>query len=136
MDMFDVDYEREYGYPENAVKLHELMSQYDGFIISLAEHNGSYTAAFKNALDWTSRMQGNTFFEQPVLILGTSPGKKGAQFVIAAGVSRFPWNGAKEVTDSFSLPEFDKNFDKEQGITDGEKLKELEGKIAHFLSKL
>lgn len=124
--------------PENAIKMFEKMSEYDGFIISLSEHNGTYTAGFKNALDWLSTIdnQDGVFHKKPVFIMGTAPGLKGAQFVIEAGKNRFTWNGASEVTNTFSLPAFGENFDAEVGIVHEEKLAELKEKLTEFVSKL
>lgn len=124
--------------PESVTKMHHKMSEYDGFIISLSEHNGTYTAGFKNALDWLSTIgnQDGVFHKKPVLVMGTAPGPKGAQFVIEAGKNRFPWNGASEVTNTFSLPVFGENFDTEKGIVHKEKLQELKEKLAELVSKL
>ena len=46
--VFSEDIERDEEYPEGAAKFNEALDKYDGFIVSLAEHNGSYSAAFKN----------------------------------------------------------------------------------------
>lgn len=122
--------------PESAIALHKKFSKYDGFIISFAEHNGTYTAGFKNALDWMSTTgdQSGVFLKKPVLVMGTSPGPKGAQFVIEAAKNRFPWNGAGEIL-TYSLPSFNDNF---QGgaIVHQEKLTELTTTLTDFVSKL
>ncbi len=122
--------------PESAIELHNKFAGYDGFIISLAEHNGTYTAGFKNALDWLSTAgdQSGVFFKKPILIMGTSPGGKGAQFVIEAGKVRFPWNGAGEIN-TFSLPFFKDNF-QEGKIVNDEKLKELSLALSEFVGNL
>lgn len=124
--------------PENAFKMFETMGKYDGFIISLSEHNGTYTAGFKNALDWLSTVgnQDGVFHKKPVFIMGTAPGPKGAQFVIEAGKNRFTWNGASEITGTFSLPAFGENFNEVKGIVHEDKLTELNEKLEVFVSKL
>ena len=56
LPLYGIDLETSEGIPENAQNLYNLFSSVDGFIISLAEHNGGYSTAFKNALDWVSRI--------------------------------------------------------------------------------
>ena len=55
LPIYGVDFEAENGIPTAVKRLDELFNTADGFIISLAEHNGSYAAVFKNTLDWLSR---------------------------------------------------------------------------------
>ena len=51
MPLFSLDLEAESGFPKGAIQLNEVIDEADGFIISFAEHNGAYSAAFKNAFD-------------------------------------------------------------------------------------
>jgi len=46
LPIFSLEIEAE-GFPNAALRFNELLSNYDGFVVSLAEHNGSYSAAFK-----------------------------------------------------------------------------------------
>ncbi|QXP68400.1 NADPH-dependent FMN reductase [Polaribacter sp. AHE13PA] len=117
LPVFSEDEEKN-GFPEDAKKFSALLDNYDGFILSLAEHNGSYTAAFKNIFDWASRLEVKVFRDKPLLLMATSPGKMGGQFVLAAGEQRFPIQGAKELL-TFSLPNFYDNF-KENKIVEAE----------------
>ena len=55
LPIYGVDYEKENAIPIAVKRLDELLNTADGFLISLAEHNGSYAAVFKNTLDWLSR---------------------------------------------------------------------------------
>jgi NAD(P)H-dependent FMN reductase len=91
----------------------------DLIIISFAEHNGAYAAAFKNILDWISRINGKTFQEKPTLLLATSPGPRGGSSVLEIAKGRFPFQGAN-VKGSFSLPSFYENFDVSNGIINEE----------------
>ena len=52
LPLYSSDIEKASGIPENAVKFIELISSADGIVLSLAEHNGSFSAAFKNIFDW------------------------------------------------------------------------------------
>ena len=57
MPIYSIDYENDKGIPEKAFKFKEIIKSADGIIISFAEHNSVYTAAFKNIFDWISRIE-------------------------------------------------------------------------------
>ncbi len=101
--------EEQNGFPEDAQKFSDLLDNYDGFILSLAEHNGSYAAAFKNIFDWSSRIEKKVFRDKPLLLMATSPGGRGGTTVLQAAATSFPHMGAKSIV-SFSLPSFYDNF--------------------------
>jgi chromate reductase, NAD(P)H dehydrogenase (quinone) len=119
LPLFTVDLESKIGYPENAKAFIDKLMEADLLVISMAEHNGSYTAAFKNLFDWSSRLKPNMFEGKKMLLLSTSPGKRGGQGVIEAAKTRFPKHGV-EIIASFSLPSFEENFDAEKGILNEE----------------
>lgn len=129
MEIYSSDEEKN-GFPENAKKFSSLLDNYDGFIISLAEHNGSYAAAFKNIYDWSSRIENNVFRNKPLLLMATSPGPRGGLTVLEAGIDRFSRMGASEVI-SFSFPSFNDNF-KEGIIVNEQLLLTLKEKVLQF----
>ncbi|MFN0728932.1 NADPH-dependent FMN reductase [Polaribacter gochangensis] len=108
LPIFSIDIEAE-GFPKAALKFNKLLNNYDGFVVSLAEHNGSYSAAFKNIFDWVSRIDRKVFKEKPVLLLATSPGARGGKSVLETAVTTFPRMGANIVS-TFSLPNFYDHF--------------------------
>ena len=57
MLIFSEDTEKENGQAEGAKAFLAEIAQADALIISFAEHNGSYTAAYKNLFDWSSRIE-------------------------------------------------------------------------------
>jgi len=130
LPIFGVDLEKEKGIPENAHKFLDYIKSSDGIIISLAEHNGAYSAVFKNLLDWMSRIEGKTFFGKPMLLMATSSGGRGGQSVLEIAKNRFPRHDAKIVTD-FSLPSFGANFF-EGRIKDSNLDTELRNKVKLF----
>ncbi|QOD60778.1 NAD(P)H-dependent oxidoreductase [Polaribacter haliotis] len=130
MVIYSEDEEKENGFPENAEKFSKLLDKYDGFILSLAEHNGSYAAAFKNIFDWSSRIEAKVFRNKSLLLMATSPGARGGQSVLEAGVSKFPRMGVKEHF-TFSLPSFSDNF-KDGKIVEEELDKQLKSTINDF----
>ena len=98
------------GIPDKIMALAEKIAEADILIISLAEHNSSYSAAFKNVFDWMSRIPNRTVFvDKPLFLMATSPGVRGGQGVLEAAQDRFPRNGAT-ILEVFSLPQFHENF--------------------------
>ena len=119
MPIFSVDKEKENGIHPLAQEFYSKLGSADLILISFAEHNGNYSSAFKNILDWTSRINAKTFQEKPMLLLATSPGARGGSSVLDIATKRFPFQGGI-VKGSFSLPSFYENFDAEKGITNEE----------------
>ena len=115
MPVFSVDKEKENGIHPLAQEFYDKLGSADLIIISFAEHNGNYSTAFKNILDWTSRINAKTFQEKPMLLLATSPGARGGSSVLDIATKRFPFQGGI-IKGSFSLPSFFENFDVVNGI--------------------
>jgi NAD(P)H-dependent FMN reductase len=115
LPIYSFDREKDSGIPDKAVSFYEQLQSADLLIISMAEHNGSYTAAFKNIFDWVSRYNSKCFENKKLFLLSTSPGQRGGKGVLGAALVRFPNHGA-EITEHFSLPKYGENFNIEQGI--------------------
>lgn len=115
---YSVDLEGKSGIPDNAQQFLNKITASDGLIISLAEHNGAYTAIFKSLFDWTSRINVKLFQQKPMLLMSTSPGARGGQSVFEIAENRFPIHDANIVA-KFSLPSFNDNF-KEEKIVDAD----------------
>lgn len=130
--IYSEDREKQSGIPEQAQRFYQLIGDADAVIISLAEHNGSYTAAYKNLFDWTSRINMQVFQNKPVVYLATSPGPGGAQSVLAAASGSAPYFAA-DVKASVSIPSFYDNFDVEQQkITNGELADQVASAVAQL----
>ena len=56
LPMYSKDDERETGVPENAKLFATVIERCDGIVASFPEHNGLFTAVFKNLWDWMSRL--------------------------------------------------------------------------------
>ena len=121
MPIYSKDREKKDGIPQLAQDFYKKIGDADLILISFAENNGNYTTAFKNILDWMSRLNGKTFQEKPMLLLATSPGARGGSSVLDIAVKRMPFQGGV-VKGSFSLPSFNENFDAEKGIISNEDL--------------
>lgn len=113
LPIYSEDTENHQGIPKQAYQFLDTIKDADAFIISLAEHNGYYTAFYKNLLDWLSRVLRSIFGHKPVLYLATSPGPNGAATVLQHAVNSASYIGANLVG-QFSLPSFYDNFDQQQ----------------------
>lgn len=133
MPIYSSDEEKN-GFPEDATRFSALLDKYDGFILSLAEHNGSYATAFKNVFDWSTRVEKNFFRDKPLLLMATSPGGRGGVTVLNAAATSFPHMGAKSIT-TFSLPGFYDNF-KEGRIVNEDLATALNEKVNEFENSL
>ena len=112
--IYSSDVEEADGIPEAATRLFAKIGEADALIISFAEHNGTYTAAFKNIFDWMSRIDVKVFQGKRAIYLATSPGPGGAARVLESAITSAPHFGA-EVTASLSVPRFYENFDPAAG---------------------
>ncbi|MBV1859964.1 MAG: NAD(P)H-dependent oxidoreductase [Nannocystaceae bacterium] len=136
MPVYSTDRETSDGIPEPAQRFFEKIGEADALLISYAEHNGSYTAAFKNTFDWASRIQAKVFQGKPMTVLSTSPGPRGGGNVLATALSAAPHFGA-EVLSSLSVPSFHKVFDLESGtLTDAALTEALTAALGTLASRL
>ena len=134
LPVYGIDLEFEQGIPENANKLLEHLKSSDGIIISLAEHNGAYSTAFKNVFDWLSRAEQKNWLGKPMLLMATSPGARGGQSVLQMALERFPRHDA-DIVGTFSLPSFSANFSDGQ-ITNKDLNDQLLEEVKQFKNKL
>ena len=66
MPIYSEDRHTEEGVPRKALTFKKIINESKGLIISLAEHNGSYTAAFKNIYDWISVIEKTVWSNKPI----------------------------------------------------------------------
>lgn len=113
MPLFSVDLEMEVGHQKLAQDFLDKLASADLLVVSMAENNGNYTAAFKSLFDWASRINVKVFQQKPMLLMATSPGGRGGASVLEIAKNAFPRYGANVIA-TFSLPSFNENFDVEQ----------------------
>ncbi|MEM7645506.1 MAG: NAD(P)H-dependent oxidoreductase [Pseudomonadota bacterium] len=113
MPIYRPDREQINGIPQQAQDFYKKIGEADKLIISFAEYNGSYTAAFKNIFDWTSRIDQKLFQEKKTLVMATSPGRRGGIGVLKTIENAAPHFGMI-ISGVFSLPSFQENFDLEK----------------------
>lgn len=131
MPIYGIDLEKREGVPALAKELIDLIGEHDGIIVSLAEHNHNFTAAFKNILDWATRVKKQIWQDKPVFLLSTSPGQRGGAHVMKIGLELFPFLGAN-ITGIFSLPLFRQNFSEQEGILDDQLAQAFQEQLQQF----
>lgn len=125
LPIFSEDLEKEIGVPEAAKAFFEKIGTADGLIISFAEHNGSYSAAYKNLFDWLSRIDQLVFQGKPAIYLATSPGPGGAASVLASAKGSAQFFGV-DLRAAVSVRGFYDVFDSQIGrVTDTNVLSDL-----------
>ncbi len=114
MPLYRSDREEEAGIPRLAHDFLAAVAGADALLISFAEHNGFYSAAFKNLFDWCSRVGRDVWQNKPMVMLATSPGPGGAGRVLEVAKAAAPHFGG-DVRGSMSVPAFFEAFDAEAG---------------------
>lgn len=109
LPLYSADLEKERGIPINATIIKNLISENDGLVISVNEHNQNISAFFKNIIDWLSRLDRNFLAGKKILLMSTSPGRRGGASALEYCKNIFPRFGG-QVVQSFSLPSFKDNF--------------------------
>lgn len=123
LPLYSQDLEDQIGHPDNVKAFLAKIHSADAIIISFAEHNGSYSAAWKNLFDWCSRIDRAIFQGRPCVILSTSPGSRGGASVFEHAKSSLPYFDT-EIKAGLSIPNFFDNFDTESGEMTNLELKE------------
>lgn len=114
LPIFSEDLEKEIGHPRAAKTFFEKIGAADAVIVSFAEHNGSYSAAYKNLFDWASRIDQKVFQDKPTVYLATSPGPGGAGSVLASAKGSARFFGV-DLKAAVSVANFYDVFDAETG---------------------
>ena len=110
MPIYSIDRQNEDGIPQLAHDFFDKIGEADAVLISFAEHNGYYTAAYKNLFDWTSRIDMAVYQNKPTVMLSTSPGPSGGANALRTAVESAVFFG-NDVVGNLSIPSFYDNFD-------------------------
>ncbi len=113
LPLFSVDREDELGEPALARAFFDRIGAADGIVVSFAEHNGCYSAAYKNLYDWVSRIDHRVWQGKPMVLFATSPGGRGGRSVLDLALAQVPRYGGV-VRASLALPKFGDYFDRER----------------------
>ena len=110
MPIYSIDLEEAHGIPEAAADFVKKIADADVLLISYAEHNGSYTVAYKNLFDWASRKSQKVYQDKSIVMMSTSPGPGGATSVLQSAENSAHFFDGK-VLATLSIPSFYENFD-------------------------
>lgn len=135
MPVYGIDKEHASGIPALAKQFKLLVKDSDGIIISFAEHNGNFSVAFKNVMDWMSRIEGKIWENKKMFVLATSPGARGGKSVLEIALNTLPHRAA-DIVANFSLPSFKDNFSEMEGILNPELKAEFEKQLSRFEKSL
>ena len=132
--LYGKDIEKKEGFPKGVIDLYNKIQEGHGIIISVAEHNGNVTAFFKSVIDWLSMYNGTFLEGKKILLLSTSPGKRGGASALAITQKLLSYFKGELVT-SYSLGDFNKIFKDEKTVDEETeaKLKEL---VKYFIGEL
>lgn len=130
MPIYSIDRQNDGGIPQLAHDFFNAIADADAVLISFAEHNGLYTAAYKNIFDWASRIDMRVYQDRPTVMLASSIGPGGGANVLKTAVESAPFFG-NDVRASLSIPSFTENFDPDGGaLTNPELDAELRAALA------
>lgn len=132
LPIYSIERQTENGMHPLAQQFFDKIGAADVVLISFAEHNGSYSAVYKNLFDWTSRIDMKVYQNKPTVLLSTSPGPSGANSVLSAAVGSAEFF-AMDLKGSLSVPSFNDNFDTDKGVLTNA---ELTAKLKDILSKV
>ncbi|WP_053981076.1 NADPH-dependent FMN reductase [Marinagarivorans algicola] len=132
LPLFSVEREAALGQPDLAKAFSQKLASADAIIVSYAEHNGTYTAAYKNLFDWVSRIDRAVFHNKPTVLLATSPGPGGAKNVLAQALASATYFAA-DVKASVSVASFFDHFDAAtQTVTNKDIALQIQQAVSHF----
>ena len=127
--MFNPD-DEDSGTPLRVARLREAVEAADAVIIACPEHNGSMSAALKNAIEWLSRGR-NSIGGRVFYLMGTSPGRSGcARMHVHASYSLESEGGMVLHQPRVLLPQVETFMDGEGNITNPAVRDMLESAVA------
>jgi chromate reductase len=109
LPIYNQDIEERDGLPDEARRLKALFREHDGFIIGCPEYNSTFTAAFKNVVDWVSRPEEgypplDGFKGKAAGLVSCSPGRLGGIKVLPTVRMMLTNIGVMVVPDQAAVP--------------------------------
>ncbi|TRY29431.1 NADPH-dependent FMN reductase [Aliiglaciecola sp. M165] len=123
MPIFTEDLEAEKGMCEGGQAFKKLLIESDGFLISCPEYNSSYSALFKNSIDWASRKVGDekvleAFKGKVAGIMAASPGALGGMRVLVTLRMLMENIGTMVLPTQQAISKAFEKFDEDGNVTD------------------
>ena len=144
LPLFDQDLEAEQGMPEHGKKLKKLFIDHDGLLIASPEHNSSFPAVLKNALDWVSRPAPGkpslvAFRDKVATLMSASPGALGGLRGLVHVRSILGNLGVIVLPEQIAVAQAHEAFNLDGTLKDPKRQAGIEGlgrTLAEFLAKL
>lgn len=144
LQLFDQDYEREAGMPENGRRLKTLFGEHDGLLIAAPEYNSSITPLLKNTLDWVSRpLPGEpplaAFTGKVAALLSASPGALGGLRGLVHVRAILGNIGVLVIPEQLAVPRAGDAFNGDGALKDAKQQAGVEGMgraLAGYIAKL
>jgi NAD(P)H-dependent FMN reductase len=141
LPLFDQDLEAEQGMPENGKK---LFIDHDGLLIASPEHNSSFPAVLKNAVDWVSRPAPGepslaAFRGKVATLMSASPGALGGLRALVHVRSILGNIGVIVLPDQITVADAHEAFNPDGTLNDPKRQAGIEAlgrTLAEFLAKL
>lgn len=114
LPLYSTPREQSEGVPLKAQAFSDKIRDADAIIAAFPEHNGGFTAVYKNLHDWVSRLEGSVYQNKPIVILSTSKGPRGGATVLNHATTIGPFQGM-DIKGQMALPRFHETFDAEKG---------------------
>lgn len=126
--IYSQDMDESHFTPPEISELMDRIKDFDAYVIASPEHNGGPTVFFKNITDWLSRRSDKIMEDKPILLLSTSPGRRGALRSRTYYEENLHRIGGRVVA-SFGLPSFN------HSMIDGEVIPEEREKLLVALTE-
>jgi NAD(P)H-dependent FMN reductase len=139
MPLFDEDLEAREGEHPNAKAFKALLKANDGVILASPEHNNTYSALLKNALDWASRKrEGETpmqsFRGKVALLVSASPGPFGGARGLVHLRALLAFLGMIVLPDQLAIPAAHQAFNEDGSLKDAARQQSLAALAANLVS--
>ena len=130
MPSYNADDQEQHGFDEQALRLQDVMSEHDGFLIASPEYNGSIPGGLKNAIDWTSRRNDKygmygVYGGKTAAIITASPGQFGGLRCMAHLRGVLTIAGVTVLPTEIAVTFVDKKFDSDGDEMNDEKTQAL-----------
>ncbi len=132
--LYSIDIENKEGIPKNVERFASHLINADKIIFAVPEYNGSTPGAFKNMIDWVTRIRPVPFKNKQILIISASPSNYGGNRAFLHTRAPFESCGAFVYPRTFSLANAHNMIDKDGKIIDTKLEQNLHNLIEEFTS--
>jgi chromate reductase, NAD(P)H dehydrogenase (quinone) len=133
LPLYDGDNEEQSGLPPQAWTLKARLAAAHGVLLALPEYNGGIPGTLKNAIDWTSRGEGNPWAGKVIGLMGATTGMWGTQRMMPHLRQSFQILNAHVIPQQINVREAKKVWDESGNLLDDKLSAHIEKFIHEFL---